>query len=551
MAGEWGWARAFACYMASTRRVSRSWASLGSRGEQVGILLAGLALGVTTLAPLAALVFEVRYTFPPEHGYHDSLRLFGFLSTAGHLLLRSAILSAAVALGTLLLGVPIALLLAKSDLAGRRPLLLVHLFPLFLPPFFLALGWFDLLVAGGGGGFEFARRVLFGPVGFVLVLVLAFTPIVTAVTALALGGIDSSIEEAARIVARPGRVATRILVPLARPAIALGALVVFSLAVSELGTSMFLRVETYPSALFARLGGIDYAPGEAVQLAAPLLGLALGLLGVERAMASRVSVPSLGLDLASRPTLSLGRWRATLSLLVWLATGTSLLPLLGLALVAARGAPSELGGWLGGSLGNSLRSALVASTLVLALALVLGHALARFRWHARVLDGLCVLGFVTPGALLGVGLIALWNRAETGFVYSSAIIIVLGYAARYAAIGVRSLAISVAQSPSELEEAAAVSGARFWRRLRRIVIPLNARGVLAAWLLVVVFCLRDTETAVLFYPPGGEPLAVRILTLEANGPPEVVAGLALVHISVTTVVLLAAATLVRLLPGRR
>lgn len=130
--------------------------------------------------------------------------------------------------------------------------------------------------------------------------------------------------------------------------------------------------------------------------------------------------------------------------------------------------------------------------LVTALALLLGHGLARGRTYARVLDGICVLGFVTPAALLGLGLMTLWNRPATQLVYASAAIIVLGYTARYAAIGVRTVAVSIAQAPAELEEAAAVSGARFFRRLRHIVVPLHARGLIGAWLLVLVFCLRDT-----------------------------------------------------------
>jgi iron(III) transport system permease protein len=49
-------------------------------------------------------------------------------------------------------------------------------------------------------------------------------------------------------------------------------------------------------------------------------------------------------------------------------------------------------------------------------------------------------------------------------------------------------------------------------------------------LFTFAFCLRDLETAVMYYPPGGEPLTVRIVTLEANGPGAVVAGLALVQL---------------------
>ena len=65
--------------------------------------------------------------------------------------------------------------------------------------------------------------------------------------------VDPSLEDAARTVARPWHVATRILLPLSVPALSLGAFLVFILAFSELAVSMFLRVETYPSALFARL----------------------------------------------------------------------------------------------------------------------------------------------------------------------------------------------------------------------------------------------------------------------------------------------------------
>jgi iron(III) transport system permease protein len=39
--------------------------------------------------------------------------------------------------------------------------------------------------------------------------------------------------------------------------------------------------------------------------------------------------------------------------------------------------------------------------------------------------------------------------------------------------------------------------------------------------------------AMLFYPPGWEPLTVKIFTLEANGPEEVVAALSVIHIGMT------------------
>jgi iron(III) transport system permease protein len=80
-------------------------------------------------------------------------------------------------------------------------------------------------------------------------------PIVTSLTALGALGVDASLEEAARVVARPARVVLHILLPAARPAIAFALIVVFALSLSELGVPMFLRVEVFPAAVFARLGG--------------------------------------------------------------------------------------------------------------------------------------------------------------------------------------------------------------------------------------------------------------------------------------------------------
>ena len=109
----------------------------------------------------------------------------------------------------------------------------------------------------------------------------------------------------------------------------------------------------------------------------------------------------------------------------------------------------------------------------------------------------------------------------------------------------RTIAAAVAQGPVEHEQVAAVAGAGFARRLFRIVVPIHRRGLAGAWLLALVFCLRDLETAVLFYPPGREPLPVRIFTLEANGPESVVAALAVVQVALTATIVAAGAALLR------
>jgi len=240
----------------------------------------------------------------------------------------------------------------------------------------------------------------------------------------------------------------------------------------------------------------------------------------------------------SRDPLALGRWRPVATLAAWSLVLLSLAPLLVLLVRAARGGGlRDVLHWLGRAPLNSLASGAIAATVIAALGLVLGHAAARRIRGATTLDALSMLAFVTPAPILGVGLIAVWNRGWTQAIYASLGILVVGFIARYTVVGLRAVSSVVLQSPLDLEESAAVGGARFLRRLGRIVLPLNLRGVVGGWLLAFVFCLRDLETAVLFYPAGREPLTVRLFTLEANGPPSVVAALAVVQVGLTAAVL--------------
>lgn len=510
------------------------WAvALRRREAQLLLAAAGLVLAGVALVPLLSLAAQLA-----DRGALGGVARALSAPRAWRLLSSSLGIALAVTALALAVGLPLGVLVGRSDVPLRRLALWLHAFPLFLPPFLLALGWFHLLGHGGLAGSEATSRVLFSGPGTVVVLALALTPIVTSLVAIALQAVDPSLEEAALLAAGPARAATRILLPLVRPAVVLATIVVFSLAFSELGVPMFLRVPVYPAMVFARLGGVDYAPGEAFALALPLVAIAAGLLGLERRAAGRRSFAVLGLRSREVPSLRLGRWRPVATALV---VGAAILPLAPVAALGARAARGggfvELPRWIGASAWNSLLDAVLAGTLVLAVAIVVGHAAARRRRGGAGLDALAILAFVTPASVLGVGLIATWNRPALQPVYGTSVMVALALAARYGAVGLRTAAVSFSQGSEHHDEAAAIAGASYLRRLARILVPIHARGLAAAWLLAVVFCMRDLETAVLLYPAGQEPLTVRVFTLEANGPGAVVAALSCVQVAMTAAVL--------------
>lgn len=501
------------------------------RNQQHLLLVAAAAVVLVSCAlPFARLLGEIFTTGGDAFGVWARARPWMLLA-------RSLLLAGAVTICALPIGAAMGLLIARSDLRGRGALWLLHAFPFFVPPFLLALGWFQTLAQNAPLGTALTSRLLFSEVGLIAILALAFSPVASSLVVLSLIGIDASLEEAARVAASPWQVATRILLPAARRALVLAAAVIFAFSVSELGAPMFLRVDVFPGAVFSRLGGLSYAPGEAIALALPLIPIAFALLTIERRFAGAGALAVAGLHGMSRSPLPLRRWRPAWVVLAWSIALAGVVPICALVLQAAMNSGfSDLASSVGRAPWTSLSTALLAALLISPASVVIGHAVARGSRGAAALDAIAMLAFLTPGTVLGVGLIEVWAGPETRMVYGSVVILAIGYVARYAAIGIRATHAVMLQSPPDLEEAAATVGAGYWQRLTRIVVPANARGIVVAALLATVFCLRDFETAVLYYPPGREPMTVRIFTLEANGAPAVIAALASTQVLLTAAV---------------
>jgi iron(III) transport system permease protein len=452
-----------------------------------------------------------------------------------------AIASATTAL-SLAVGVPLGAILGRTRLPLTALALFLHALPLTLPPFISALAAFHLFGRGGWLGFADAPTWLFAKAGCVLVLTVCLAPAISVLTWLAVRGTDAAGDEAGRIVAGSWRTLWRVVLPQAAPAIVLGAIIVFSLALVDVAVPMFFRVDVYSAAIFTRLGGFAFAPGEAAALTVPLVACSLVLLILERLSPAHrvVALPSLraaGPLLASRGAKTI----ATMTAVIAAAIGVT--PIAVMSAVAARGDGfSRVADYLGDSVVNSITYAAGASTIVVLLAVIAVSVAREYPRLAVVQDALAWLAFLLPPALFSLGAIGFWNQASTQWIYSGPAVVILALAARYAVLAFRVESSGLTQLSPSLDETARVVGATYLQRLLRVHLPSLRPYTTGAWLLVFVFCLRDMETVALLYPAGGEPLTVRLFTLEANGPPPVVAALAVV-LTLMTLVPLAAASL--------
>jgi len=171
-------------------------APLRRHEQRLALGVAAAALLVLGAAPLVALLAEIAAGWPSALAALANARPLA-------LLFRSLALALAVTALSLAGGIPLGVLVGRTDARGRGLALLLHSFPVFLPPFLLALGWFQILGARGLVGSPATSGLLFSEAGVVLVLAATFTPIATILVALGLQAVDPGLEEAARVAARP------------------------------------------------------------------------------------------------------------------------------------------------------------------------------------------------------------------------------------------------------------------------------------------------------------------------------------------------------------
>jgi len=510
---------------------------------RAGHVLSGLAAALCIIAPLVALALmqsaggsaEVA---PPWFALTDPvLRRLLAASTA-----QAAIAGAIAGVCGLGLGVALATVRSSWGRAGA----VLHMLPLCLPPYLLALGLVHGLARGGpvdrylGSSLRVVvDGVLHGPGGFMMIQVLALTPLVTLLVLAAVRGMDPAPVEAGALSRGPSVALVRIVARHSLPAAAAGATLVFLLTLGEVAVPMLLGVQTYAGTVFARLADLSFLPGEALSRSLPMVLVALAgtatLLRLDRGGAV---LPSARAGHGPAPEL-LGSGAIRVTALVT-AGLIGAAPLVGLAWMAASGSDplSALGPALE-SVGRTLVYMAGATVPLVALGLLGGHAWARDPAKQTFSAGAALLGLTLPGVVLGIGLIALWNRPSTSWIYGGSAVVVLGLMGRYLYLAQRAFKVAFNAVPAAEEEAALVARKGVPARWLRVTAPPVRRATLAVGAAVALLILRDLDTILTVYPPGGATLAVRILTLEANAPPAQTATLALLQIGLSALLGLA------------
>jgi iron(III) transport system permease protein len=462
------------------------------------------------------------------------------------------------------LGVPLSLLLFRTDLPLRGAFAVLFTLPSAIPPFIWGMGWISLASPRAG----YLNRLLgegtidiYGPGGIAFVMGLSGLPLVLLAGAAALRRVDPALEEAARVCgASPVRALLAATVPLTMPSLLSGAVMVFLMAASAFGVPYILGVSATPPTrvLTTRIYELVLLGGEGSLARAVLLASALLLLTPIALWATWVLGRSGRVRLSAGKGVSprlfpLGRARVPIALAV--GAVCSLLVLLPLGAVALTSVQRSFGAtlawesftlkhWSGvlfdartlQALGRSLLLATGAGLLVCALGLASAVLQRQFRRLGAGIEALAVWPYAIPGTVLAIALLIAFSR-DLRFILFDRIAFVLAlahtpwllliaYAAKYLALGTRNSSEALAQIDPSLAEAARVSGAGPLRAFIDAPLPLLRPALFAAFVLAFLLCATEITMSVLLVPAGSQVLGTLLFELQSYADPAAASVLA-------------------------
>jgi iron(III) transport system permease protein len=183
---------------------------------------------------------------------------------------------------------------------------------------------------------------------------------------------------------------------------------------------------------------------------------------------------------------------------------------------------------------DAMKNSILLATLTATAAMVLTSLIAWIVYKSRlpgawILDFLAFVPITIPGIVMGMALILLYVAFPIP-IYGTIWMLLIAYVTRFIPYGMRAASGSILQIHSELEEAAAASGASWWETFRRVTLPLLRPGFAAGWIYICIVSFREFSTSVLLATGESRVLSILLFTMFEQGQVTVVAAIGMLMI---------------------
>ena len=535
-----------------------------SKPHNVILLLMGIVLTVTTVAPIVAIVqdtFKIHpgtidaYLSGKAQGYTlvNYIDLFTSSLAKTNLwtpLLNTVLLSVGACVVSILFGGLFAFLITRTNMACRKYLSSIFIFPYIMPQWTLAVVWQNLfnsnVVTGTSNGLLAATFGIQMPLWWckglfpsLVVLGLHYAPFAY----LLIGGIfrnmDANLEEAATILDTPKwKTMFRITLPMVKPAILSTILLVFGSAMGSYPVPHYLGLATL-STKYVSMNSKYTGEASILAIIMMIFGVAIMLVN-QRSLKSRKNYTTVTGKSGQISKINLGRsGRVVIAvLLIILTFFTSIFPIISFAFetflpnpgdysflytgdpsnltakwwitsenVTENGMYGQKGILYNSTIWNAFKGTMLVSVSCALLAgtigTLIGYAVSknrRSRW-ANYVNSVAFLPYLMPSIAVGVAFFILFSNKYFNLFNTYTLLIIAG-TIKYIPFASRSSLNSMLQLSGEIEEAAIIQDVPWVKRMTRIIIPIQKTSIISGYLLPFMTCLRELSLFMLLCVQG-------------------------------------------------
>ncbi len=536
-----------------------------SKPYNVILLLLGILLTITTVAPIIAILQDTVAIHPGTvdakltgqtsgWSFANFVDLFTNKIVFRKFLLSPLLNTLYLAVGTcvvsIIFGGIVAFLVTRTNLAWKKYISSIFIFPYIMPQWTLAVVWQNLFwstkITGTSDGLLASLFQIYMPKWWcqglfpsLMVLGLHYAPFAYILIGGIFRNMDANLEEAATILDTPKwKIMFRVTLPMVKPAILSTILLVFGSAMGSYPVPHYLGLTTLSTQYISMNSS---RTGEASILAVIMMIFGVGVMLLNQiSLTSRKSYTTVTGKSGQISKINLGKsGRYVIAIILVIVTFfTSIFPIVSFAFETFLPNPGDYSFLYTGDAGNlttkwwitsenvsengmygqkgilynetiwkafggtilvSVVCALIAGTI----GTLVGYAVAkqrRSKW-ANYVNSVAFLPYLMPSIAVGAAFFVLLSSEKINLFNTYWILIIVG-TVKYIPFASRSSLNSMLQLSGEIEEAAIIQDIPWSKRMLRIIIPIQKSSIISGYLLPFMTCLRELSLFMLLCVQG-------------------------------------------------
>lgn len=460
-------------------------------------------------------------------------------------------------------GGTVAWLLARSNLKCKNIITSLFMFPYIMPAWTLALFWLNLFQnsqLGGGNvgivealfGICMPKWFVYGLFPTIIVTGLHFAPFAYILIGGILQNMDATLEESAMILkASRVKILWKITLPIVMPAVLSTFLLVFSSGFASYTAPVFLGGAVKFYTLASKMKSLLNAgySGQAYIIAAVIIAAGIFILWInQKYTGKRKSFTTVTGKSGQISLVDLKKANTPITaVLLVVVIFFSIVPLIVFGLQTITMVPGDysmdnitldfwigkdlnayMNGMVGGVLVNKSIMSALGRLMLLSVCcalftgtsgLLLGYSIVKRRGSklARFSESLAFFPYLIPTIAFATMYLSAASTKTFSFLYNSFLLLVIVGGVKYLPMASRGSINSMLQISAEIEEAAVIVGVPWWKRLTRILIPIQKTSIMSGYLLPFVSCMREVDLFVLLVINDNFLLTTMLLSFNQTG----------------------------------